>query len=81
MSGNLYVLEDEQNLIGFEYNNVNTIDDLTSKFKKVLFDKIDKKDFEDIVPYYLQLSQAERNIKDAWFENWKCWYYIFVWIK
>jgi hypothetical protein len=29
----------------------------------------------------LQLSQAERNIKDAWFENWKCWYYIFVWIK
>lgn len=61
----VYVLEDEQNLIGFEYNNVNTIDDLTNKFKKVLFDKIDKKDFEDIVPYYLQLSQAERNIKDA----------------
>jgi hypothetical protein len=59
------VLDDEQNLIGFEYNNVNTIDDLTNKFKKVLFDKIDKKDFEDIVPYYLQLSQAERNIKDA----------------
>jgi hypothetical protein len=59
------VLEDEQNLIGFEYNNVNITDDLTNKFKKVLFDKIDKKDFEDIVPYYLQLSQAERNIKDA----------------
>ena len=60
----LLVLKEEQNDIGVEYNNCKVVEDLASQYVKCVVDKIDNNDFAEFVPYYLQLSQAERNLKD-----------------
>jgi tRNA threonylcarbamoyl adenosine modification protein YeaZ len=65
LDGNtLLVLQDEQNDIGVEYNNYKVVNDLSQLYYKAIVSKIDSGSFDDFVPYYLQLSQAERNLKD-----------------
>ena len=60
----LLILKDEQNDIGIEYNNYKVINDLSDLYYKCVMAKIDNGDFSEFVPYYLQLSQAERNLSN-----------------
>ena len=55
------VLEEEQNVIQLEYNKISVIDTLIDLYYNAVLKKLDT--LEEVVPYYLQLSQAERNIK------------------
>ena len=58
------VLKEEQNLIDLEYNNIRYVEDVSENYFKVLQSKLNEEKFDDFVPYYLQLSQAERNLKN-----------------
>lgn len=60
----IYILKDEQNLIDFEYNNYKIIDSLNDLYIRTIIDKLNTMQYGDFVPYYLQLSQAERNLKN-----------------
>lgn len=57
---NIYVLYDEQNLIDIEYDNIRIINDLKECYYSAFKDNINN-ECKNIEPYYLQLSQAERN--------------------
>jgi len=61
----VYMLEDEQQLICDEYNNYRIISDINSKYLKLVLQKMNTMDYGDFVPYYLQLSQAERGLQDG----------------
>lgn len=58
----IYILEEEQNLINIEYNDINIIDNLSEMYFDALSRKIEDEDFGNFEPYYLQLSQAEKNL-------------------
>jgi len=59
----ILILEEEQELIGIEYNNIKVIDNVLEFYYQAINKKIDSENYGDVVPYYLQLSQAERNFK------------------
>lgn len=59
------ILEEEQNLLNISYNKVKVVSDLSGLYQKCVLDKINTMQYGDFQPYYLQLSQAERNLKDA----------------
>lgn len=55
------VLADEQESLGLEYNNVEVVDNIGELFFDCALEKINNGEVEDFLPYYLQLSQAERS--------------------
>jgi len=61
---NIFVLKEEQGLIGLEYNNIRVVEDLSTFYLDAIKEKIDQDEEFEFVPYYLQLSQAERNLKN-----------------
>lgn len=58
-----FILAEEQNVINLEYSNIEVVDSLDELYIDAIKAKIGGEK-EDFVPYYLQLSQAERNLKD-----------------
>jgi len=58
----IYILKEEQNIIAIEYNNIVVIDEIWNNYIPIILNKINNEKIEDFVPYYIQLSQAERNI-------------------
>lgn len=60
--GKIYILEEEQKLIDIEYKDINIISNISELYFSILNKKIDNADFGTFEPYYLQLSQAERNL-------------------
>lgn len=60
----ILILDEEQNIINLEYNNIKVVTDLFSLYKSVIIEKINSGVCEEFIPYYLQLSQAERNLKN-----------------
>ena len=61
----VYILKEEQNNINIEYNNIVVLeDDVWKDILSVVADKINSDCEESFEPYYLQLSQAERNLKN-----------------
>lgn len=59
----IVLLKEEQNLFNLEYNNIKVVEDTTDKLKEIIFDNIASGNYSLLEPYYLQLSQAERNLK------------------
>ena len=57
------VLEEEQNSIGIEYNNIKVVNNTAERLKEIIFENINCEKYSSLEPYYLQLSQAERNLK------------------
>ena len=60
----LVVLAEEQNLINLSYDNIRVIDDITEYYYSAIDTKLQEENSSEFVPYYLQLSQAERNLKN-----------------
>lgn len=60
----IYILQEEQSLLDISYNNLNIIEDFDDLFFKALRKKIADNNYGSFEPYYLQLSQAERNLND-----------------
>ena len=60
----VFVLQEEQKGMMIEYKNIKVIDNLKDLYAKSVMSKVDNGDYGECVPYYLQLSQAERNLKD-----------------
>lgn len=60
----IYILEEEQDLIVDEYNNYKLISNLNDLYYSLIISKMNDGNYGEFVPYYLQLSQAERNIKN-----------------
>lgn len=59
----IYILREEQLVLGLEYNDIEVIENINELYSKCIMDKIEKQSFSNFVPCYLQLSQAERNLK------------------
>lgn len=59
----VYILKEEQNILSLEYDNIGIIDDLKEKYYLALKKKLNEIS-EIVEPFYLQLSQAERNLYD-----------------
>lgn len=59
------LLQEEQKYINLEYNNCVVISDLKNLYKNAILTKLNTGDYGEFLPYYLQLSQAERNLKDV----------------
>ena len=57
------ILKEEQDSINIEYNNIELVDDISEYYYDAVAKKLESETVEDFVPYYLQLSQAERNVK------------------
>ena len=55
------LLKEEQELIGLEYNKLVVIDSMVPLYFNCIVQKLNTMQYGDFVPYYLQLSQAERN--------------------
>lgn len=60
--GVVVVLKEEQEAIGLTYNNYKVVDSLAELYSKCVMQKLDAMQYDEFVPYYLQLSQAERNV-------------------
>ena len=60
----IYILQEEQSSLDISYNNLNVIEDFDDLFFKALRKKIAEESYGSFEPYYLQLSQAERNLND-----------------
>lgn len=58
----LFSLSEEQNALNLEYVNIEYFDSLDEMYFDAVISRIDTN--QDFVPYYLQLSQAERNLKN-----------------
>ena len=58
----VFILKEEQNSIGVEYNNIEIIDQIWTHYIPAVLKK--SKDDNKFEPFYLQLSQAERNLKN-----------------
>ncbi|MBQ7351589.1 MAG: tRNA (adenosine(37)-N6)-threonylcarbamoyltransferase complex dimerization subunit type 1 TsaB [Clostridia bacterium] len=56
-------LKEEQDLISSEYNNIRPVDNIAELIIKCVVDKLNNGDYGEFLPYYLQLSQAERSLK------------------
>lgn len=63
LSGDIYILKEEQDELGIEYNNIRVIADYSSYYFLAVESKLKKKSNETFEPLYLQLSQAEKNLK------------------
>lgn len=63
LSGDIYILKEEQDELGIEYNNIRVIADYSSYYFLAVESKLKKKNNEAFEPLYLQLSQAEKNLK------------------
>lgn len=59
----IIILEEEQNTFDFEYNKIKVVSDTTEKLKEIIFENLSSEKYTSLEPYYLQLSQAERNLK------------------
>lgn len=64
--GNLdvYILAEEQSMIGSAYKNYKVIDNLNKLYESCVINKLNTMEYGEFLPYYLQLSQAERNLKN-----------------
>lgn len=62
ISGDIFVLKEEQDELGLEYNNIRVIADYSSYYFEALADKLEK-NATPFEPLYLQVSQAEKNLK------------------
>ena len=60
----VYVLADEQNVISSAYDNIKVVTNINDLYSKCIISKLDTMQYGEFVPYYLQLSQAERNLKN-----------------
>ncbi len=60
----IFVLADEQELVSKEYNNIKVINNINELYTKCIVEKLNTMQYGEFVPYYLQLSQAERNLKN-----------------
>ena len=58
----IVILREEQELVGLEYNNYRVIDSLKDLYVNCVINKMNDGDYGELLPYYLQLSQAERNL-------------------
>lgn len=56
-------LKEEQDILSIEYNNIEFVDNISELYLDCVLKKIDSGETYDFLPYYLQLSQAERNVK------------------
>lgn len=64
-SDNLYMLKEEQKLLNIEYNINEIGDDFSELYAKSILKKINSDNSNFVFePFYLQSSQAERNLKD-----------------
>lgn len=59
----VFVLEEEQLISSLEYNNIKVIDDLSKMIVDSIIERLNSMEYGEFVPYYLQLSQAERILK------------------
>lgn len=57
-------LGEEQNLINIEYNKCKIVDNFAELLIKCVIDKMNTMQYGEFVPYYLAISQAERNLKN-----------------
>jgi len=62
--GDIVILKEEQELVNLEYNNCKIIDDLSTLYSDAVINKLNSGDYGEFLPYYLQLSQAERNLSN-----------------
>jgi len=60
----IIVLKEEQDDIGVEYNNCKVISNLTELYCSSVMNKLNLGEYGEFVPFYLQLSQAERNLSN-----------------
>lgn len=60
--GKVVVLKEEQDVINLAYDNIKIIENLDELYKECVLKKLNTMKYGEMVPYYLQLSQAERNI-------------------
>lgn len=58
----LFSLLEEQNSLNLEYVNIEYFDSLDELYLDAIVSRLDME--QEFVPYYLQLSQAERNLKN-----------------
>lgn len=59
------ILNEEQKELNLTYNKIRIIDNLGQLYGKIVLSKMDTMQYGDFQPYYLQLSQAERNLNNA----------------
>ncbi len=59
----LVVLKDEQKYLDLEYKNINIVENFNNLYVEALKEKLNGVEKFEVVPYYIQLSQAERNEK------------------
>lgn len=60
----IYILEEEQNIINLEYKDIEIISNFDELYFNAVNRKINSDDYGAFEPYYLQLSQAERNVNE-----------------
>ena len=60
----VYILAEEQNLIENSYKDYKVISSLNELYESCIISKLNNMEYGDFLPYYLQLSQAERNLKN-----------------
>ena len=63
-NNDVFVLEEEQSLIDESYKNFKIIYNLDDLYANCIISKMDNMEYGEFLPYYLQLSQAERNLKN-----------------
>lgn len=59
------ILAEEQNVINIAYDKIKIVDNLDELYCNRVLTQLDTMQYGDFQPYYLQLSQAERNLKDV----------------
>lgn len=57
------ILDEEQDLMPQEYTNYRIVSELNSLYTDCVINKLNSAEYGEFVPFYLQLSQAERNLK------------------
>ena len=60
----VYVLAEEQSLIESAYKDYKVINSLNDLYESCIIAKLNNMEYGEFLPYYLQLSQAERNLKN-----------------
>lgn len=59
------LLNEEQEAIGLSYNKCKVVNNLSDLYLQCVIDRLNKAEYGELVPYYLQLSQAERNLDNG----------------
>ena len=60
----VYILAEEQSLIENSYKDYKVISSLNELYESCIISKLNNMEYGEFLPYYLQLSQAERNLKN-----------------